>query len=470
MFLPMTARKLGFNAALAIVSLGLAVSLGSIAFLQWRSARESKADSEQATIPRPIQDGTTPARVGAEARKNLGLVSKPLTLTTYLRRVEFPGVVVDRPGVSDRGVIAPVTGVVTQIHAHPGSYVEPALPLFTLRLVSDALQTSQLELFKATKEIEIAKQQKKRLTELAATGGLAGSRLIEIDNQIERMDVNVQAYRQSLRARGLPQASIDAAAKGEFVTEIIVRAPSEQTFLLSQKETPRSESNGERQLQFEFQSLSVELGQQVEAGEVLCMLADHRKLLLEGRGFKNDLPLIQKAAKKALPIEIALENSEGGDWPALPKSFSIQHVANLIDPASRTFAFFLPLENQQQVYEQDGKTRVNWRFRPGDRLRISVGVAELKNVFVLPQAAVVRDGPEAYVFRQNGDLFDRVSVHMLHEDSTSIVIANDGKLTKGAYVAQNAAASLNRVLKAQLASGQPTNVHVHADGTTHAAH
>ena len=26
---------------------------------------------------------------------------------------------------------------------------------------------------------------------------------------------------------------------------------------------------------------------------------------------------------------------------------------------------------------------------------------------VLPAAAVVREGPEAYVFRQNGDLFDR---------------------------------------------------------------
>ena len=37
-------------------------------------------------------------------------------------------------------------------------------------------------------------------------------------------------------------------------------------------------------------------------------------------------------------------------------------------------------------------------------------------------------------------------------------------------LAENAAASLNRVLKAQLASGQPTNVHVHADGTTHEAH
>ena len=111
-----------------------------------------------------------------------------------------------------------------------------------------------------------------------------------------------------------------------------------------------------------------------------------------------------------------------------------------------------------------------WRFRPGDRVRLLVAVEKIDNVFVLPQAALVREGPDAFVFRQNGDLFDRIAVHVLHEDSTSVVIANDGKLRKGAFIAQNAAASLNRVLKAQLASGQPTNIHVHADGTTHAAH
>ena len=61
-------------------------------------------------------------------------------------------------------------------------------------------------------------------------------------------------------------------------------------------------------------------------------------------------------------------------------------------------------------------------------------------------------------------------MHVLHEDSTSVVLANDTGLRKGSYIAQNSAASLNRVLKAQLASGQPTNIHVHADGTTHAAH
>jgi hypothetical protein len=94
----------------------------------------------------------------------------------------------------------------------------------------------------------------------------------------------------------------------------------------------------------------------------------------------------------------------------------------------------------------------------------------LDDVFVLPKAAVVREGPEAYVFRQNGDLFDRRPVHVVAEDRLSVVIANDNNLRAGWHVAQNAAASLNRVLKAQAASGMPANVHVHADGTVHAAH
>jgi hypothetical protein len=89
---------------------------------------------------------------------------------------------------------------------------------------------------------------------------------------------------------------------------------------------------------------------------------------------------------------------------------------------------------------------------------------------VLPAAGVARDGPEAYVFRQNGDLFNRLPVHVLHEDRLNVVIENDGSVRPGYYVAQNGAASLNRVLKAQAASGTPAGVHVHADGTVHGAH
>ena len=70
----------------------------------------------------------------------------------------------------------------------------------------------------------------------------------------------------------------------------------------------------------------------------------------------------------------------------------------------------------------------------------------------------------------NGDLFERKPVHLLYEDRLYSVIANDGSVPSGVYVAQNGAASLNRILKAQSASGVPANVHVHADGTVHEAH
>lgn len=465
----MTRRKVSLNVALAFVLVALTCGMGACIYNAWKTRQTRSAKSDDTPTAPAVADGSTPVRVSPEARKNLGLVSKPLQITTYYRKIDLPGVITDRPGISDRGVVAPVTGIVTQIHAYPGNTVAPNAPLFSLRLVSESLHTSQLELFKATKEIEIARQQKQRLEGLTQSGGVPGSRIIEIDNQIQRMGVNVQAYRQDLLARGLSLDRIEAAAKGEFITEIVVRAPGEKALKIAL--TAAVEGELERlPFSFELQVLKVELGQQVEAGQVLCSLADHRSLLIEGRGFKKDMSLIQQTAKEKFPIEVAFEVSEGDNWPPLPNQLRIEHVANLIDTRSRTFAFYLPLDNQWQSYNQDGRERLIWRFRPGDRVRLFVAVEKIDDVFVLPQASLVREGPEAFVFRQNGDLFDRIAVHVLHEDSASVVIPHVGKLRKGSFVAQNAAASLNRVLKAQLASGQPTNIHVHADGTTHEAH
>lgn len=461
---------------IVLIAIGAWVFVSTLAgawglIVVWRAWHDATPAGETETAHGSTTD-VPPVRLTRQAQKNLQLVSKPLQPETYWRKIDVPGVISDRPGISDRGVVAPITGIVTRIHAYPGDTIAPNTPLFSLRLISESLHTSQLELFTATKEIEISRQHKVRVEALTQAGTVAGTRRIEIDNQIERMEVKVQAYRQDLLARGLPPDRIDAAAKGEFVTEIVVRAPGEQALKIAENTLTSAAESEPKPLPFSFelQSLKVELGQQIDAGEVLCYLADHRALLIEGRGFKKDMPLVQQAARGRLPIEVAFEVSEGAGWPPLPKQLRIHHVANSIDTESRTFAFYLTLENQWQAYEQEGQSRFVWRFRPGDRVRLSVAVEKIENVFVVPQGAVVREGPEAFVFRQNGDLFDRLSVHVLHEDSTSIVIANDGGLRKGYYLAQNSAASLHRVLKAQLASGQPTNIHVHADGTTHAAH
>jgi membrane fusion protein, heavy metal efflux system len=438
-------------------------------FWQWQ-ARQGKAE-ESVPKSQPLPPGVTqPVRVSPQARKNMGLVAKPIRPTTYWRTIELPGLIVDRPGISNRGVVSPVTGVVTRILAYPGDTVSPDSELFSIRLVSEALHTSQLELFKASREIQITQAQRKRISDLADVGTVARNRIIEMDNQISRLEVVVQAYRQDLLTRGLSDERIQAAAQGDFVTELIVKAPGEEQVRLAVATDNAPSEPKPLPFTFELQDLKVELGQQVQTGQILCSLADHRSLQIEGRSFKEDMPLIHQAASNNWEVEVEFDQPSQPNWPPPPSKLRIHHVANTIDAESRSFVFFLSLENQSQAYHRGDTSHLLWRFRPGDRVRLRVAVDKLDNVLVLPQPALVREGPEAFVFRQNGDLFDRRPVHVLHEDRLSVVLANDNSIRQGAYIAQSGAASLNRVLKAQMASGQPAGLHVHPDGTVHEAH
>lgn len=413
-----------------------------------------------------------------EARRNLGLEILPLEATSYWKVIEIPGVVVDRPGVSDRGVTAPIAGTITKVHAFPGTTVAPDAPLFTVRLVSDPVHKSQLELFKAMKEIDIARRQLKRLEDLAQSGALAQTRIFEIENQLDRMQATVEAYRQDLVARGLSQQSIDAAATGQFVTEIIVRAPAEPVEPVAARggmlagEPPQADT---LPFAFEVHSLDIELGQHVEAGMVLMHLADHRQLLLEGRGFKDDMPLVQEAARQELGVEIDADEADRASWPAFHERIPIDHISNTVDPVTRTFSFFLPLENQWRTYRHNAETRVLWRFRPGSRLRLRVAVDRLDDVFVLPREAVLREGPQAFLFCQSNRYafrtasipFVRKEVRIVHEDRLHVVLAGNNGLAAGGRVASNSAAAIERIRKSQRGEGVPATVHVHADGTVH---
>lgn len=421
----------------------------------------------------PIQEAKT-LKMTEQARKNLGLVSRPAKPQVYWRTIEIPGEIVDRPGYSDRGVTSPAVCVVTEVHAFPGDTVKPGDRLFTLRLFSEYLQNTQAELFKATREIQLITEQHARLEGLVKAGGVPESRLIELDNQLRRQTALIQSFQQDLLTRGLNPDQIKSVTEGTFVSTIDVVAPAalgrpKDTVAIQPAAFQTTETIG-NDLAFEVQELNVELGQQVQAGQLLSTLANHQSLLIEGHAFKREASALAKAAENRWPIQCSFAEDDQTDWPAFDQTLEIRHLANSVDSETRTFDFFISLSNQSRSYEKDNQTFVVWRFRPGQRVRLQVPVEELKNVLVLPSAAIVREGPEAYVFQQNGDLFNRLPVHVLHEDRLQTVVANDGSVKAGLYLAQSAAASLNRVLKAQAASGIRADVHVHADGTVHAAH
>lgn len=393
-----------------------------------------------------------------QARKNLGVVSRPVALTDYRRTILVPGEITDRPGVSDRGVTSPAVGIVTQVHAFPGDTVRPGEKLFTLRLLSEYVQNAQAELFKAVRETELEQEKRTRLAQIGE-GTIAGARLIEIDQQLRRLAAEITSRRQELLARGLLPEQIKEAEAGRFVASVEIVAPP-----------PLAAAAPEADPVYEVQELEAGLGTQVQAGQLLGVLSDHRLLYAVGHAFKREAPALERAAQQGWPVELEFAEDDPSAWPPLGQTFAIRHLANMVDRENRTFDFFVPLENQSRGYTKEGRSFTVWRFRPGQRVRLHVPVEELRGVIVLPVGAVARDTGEAYVFRQNGDLFDRIPVHVLHEDRRSIVIANDGSVAPGWYLAQGAAASLNRVLEAQSASGAPVGVHVHADGTVHGAH
>lgn len=459
----------GFLIIVAVIGIGVTAFVSRDRWLSWV---RSEATAEAEAAPAPIEEAKV-LKLSPQARKNMGLVSKPVAIQAYWRTIQVPGVVVDRPGLSDRGITSPAVGVVTQVHAFAGDTVRPGEKLFTLRLFSEYLQNTQSELFKATREIELITEERKRIEGLATSGTIAGSRIIELDNSISRQNGLIQAYRQDLLTRGLAPPQIEQITQGKFVSTIDVVAPPPLGASGKQPDVQPvafiDDQRGEG-LVYEVQELKAELGQQVQAGQLLAVLSNHRLLYIEGHAFKQEAPMLEQAAQNGWSIDVEFAEDDSRHWPPLEQTFQIRHLANTIDSASRTFDFFISLTNQSRAYDNDGQTFIVWRLRPGQRVRLRVPVEQFENVIVLPSAALVREGPEAYVFSQNGDLFNRIPVHVLHEDRLNVVLANDGSVGPGSFLAQGSGASLNRVLKAQAASGVRADVHVHADGTTHAPH
>ncbi len=440
------------------------------------ASRESAAEpASQASQKAAKKPELQILELGQQARKNLGLVVKSVRPTDYWRSITIPGVVADRPGVSDRGVTSPAVGVVSEIHAYPGDTVRPGERLVTLRLFSEYLQATQTQLFKASQEAKLVQEQIDRLNAIANSGAVSGSRLIEQRNELQRQLTLFQASKQELLNRGLNPEQIALVTEGSFISTIDVSAPParpHETVLdgLVKPDVQTFEQKSANNIAYELHALGVELGQTVQAGDLLANLANHQSLYVVGHAFKREAGLLEKATQNKAPLRIEFAEDSSELWPTHEQQFQIRHLANTIDAATRTFDFFVPLLNQSRSYQQDGKTFLVWRFRPGQRTRIEVPVEKYTNVFVLPTEAVVREGPNAYVYQQNGDLFNQLSVHIVYEDRDHVILANDRSITSGTFLAQNAAASLRRVLKAQSASGEQPGLHVHADGTVHAAH
>jgi multidrug efflux pump subunit AcrA (membrane-fusion protein) len=337
-------------------------------------------------------------------------------------------------------VVTKIAGVVTDVRVGLGDPVKPGDPLFAIQLVSELLQATQAELGRVAIDLRFARVERDRLDRAVNAGTATAPELAAARNQVDRLEAQAKAARRQLLALGLTDEEADLAERGDPVSKVVIRAPT------ANGPTPK-DGGASTGWQFEVRSLRVALGDHVQAGQVLCELADHRRLLVEGSAFKSEAKALAHAAANRVPVEVEYADETPGDWSP-PKNLLIRNLSEHVDPATRTFSVFFPLENE----ERHGV----WRFSPGQRVRLRVPVEKLVtrradgkvvDPLVLPPAAIVREGAEAYVFVKVEDIFVRRPVRVLYEDATDVVIANDGSVSKVDLVVRNQAAAINRALK-----------------------
>ena len=390
-------------------------------------------------------DEANSLELSPQARKNVGLTTASVELKTFVRHVTMPAMVVGRPGRSEIEVTASLGGRVTRVYPIEGEAVEPGQPLFNLRLTHEELVQAQSEFLRTAEELDVVAREIKRLESVQVPGAIAGKTVRQREYEQQKLKAVFNAQHQSLLLHGLTQQQIEEILETRTLVQgVTVFAP----------EHPK---NGYAQTPlhpFTVRQLHVKPGQYVDAGDPLCRLMDYGELYIQGRGFEQDADELLRAAREGWEITATREDNDGRS--EVIEGLKIVYVDNEVEPESRALHFYVGLPNKivHETKSTDGHRFITWQYKPGQRMKLHVPVDRWADRIVVPVDAVAKDGVEYYIFSQNGDHFDRVSVHVEYQDQFSAVIANDGSVFPGDIVATRGAHQLQMALKNK-AGGAP---------------
>lgn len=438
---------------------GILLAIGAVAFFtreQWLPYVQPSSTMGDQEVKTPVANAHTghdqehdghsdsaSIELSERGLRNIGF--KPLVIQPrdYSRTLTLPSIVVERPGRSQRHVTAPLTGLVTEIHAVNGEAVGPGEPLFELRLTHEELVAAQTDYLRTQSNLEIANRELARLQGLGE-GVIAGKRILEQQYEKQKLESALMASEQAMLLHGLNQKQIDEIRRTkQLFQKVTVYSPEHR----------HDDEVCKGPHLFTIQRLGVAEGEQIEVGRELAVLADHCELHVEAIAFEDDADAIRSAAMEDRSITARLLQSTSAD--SIVEGLRILYVADQIDPQSRALKVYLRLPNEIAFEKSlpNGKRFLEWRYKPGQRLEVSIPVETWEDQLVVSTTAIVDEGGETYVYRQNGDHFDQVPVHIVHRDQESIVIANDGALYPSDVIAGEGAFQMHLALKNKAGGG-----------------
>ncbi|MBN2477252.1 MAG: efflux RND transporter periplasmic adaptor subunit [Pirellulales bacterium] len=412
--------------------------------LNARHARDASDDDGHSHDAEPDDhehDEAASLRLSKQAEASVGLRLCRVELSPFARTISVPATVVQRPGRSQVQVSAPFTGLVTKIYCTEGEAIAPGTPLFDLQLTHEELVEAQAEFLRLGEELDVVRREVARVAAVAAEGAIAGKTLLQRQYEQQKLEAQLHALRQRLMLHRLSPEQVDGILQDrKLLRNMTVVAP------------PLLEDSRDSGI-LQVQRLLVERGHHVEAGAPLCELADHRLLYVQGKAFEQDIPTLSAAVRDGLPVTAVFPSPDRQS--RVVEGLRILYLDNEVQTLSRAFHFYVLLPNEltRDTTTEAGQRFVDWRFKPGQRLRLSVPTEAPVQRILLPVEAVVQDGAEAYVFEHNRDHFDRRNVCVEYRDQDRVVIANDGSLELGVEVAASGAYQIHLGTKNKAGAG-----------------
>jgi cobalt-zinc-cadmium efflux system membrane fusion protein len=409
---------------------------------------DAPASSQQEAAASPGHAGhaghaeSSSIELSETALRNVGFVPYTVKLLPFTKKNSIPAMVVERPGRSQLDVTAPMTGIVTRVYLIEGEAVNPGEPLFDLRLTHEDLVASQRDFLRSIEELDILNRELARLKSISE-GIIAGKNILDRQYAMQKLEAALHSLREALLLHGLSAAQIDGIRdQRQLLKRLTVVAP----------DTIGDCAKSGIKHPFTVQSLLVKPGQQIIAGQSLCVLSDHCRLYIEGKAFEEDAAELNRATKEDSPVVVVLLGE--GQRKEAEEDLRILYLSDSIDPASRAFHFYMDLPNQiVRDQKKDGHRFIGWKYKPGQRFEVRLPVSRSDERLVLPVDAVVQEGAETFVFRQNGDYFDRIAVHVEDRDPQQVVIANDGAVYPGDVLAAQGAYQMHLALKNKAGGG-----------------
>jgi multidrug efflux pump subunit AcrA (membrane-fusion protein) len=382
-------------------------------------------------------------KLSDNALKNIGYQPLTIALGNFDRTVMIPAIVVEQAGRTQIHMTSPVTGIVTEINAFSGEAVEPDSPMFQLRLTHEEVVSAQRDYLLTSESLDVVNREIARL-ESVGEGVIPGKVVLEKQYEKQKLEAALIAGEQALVLHGLSRDQIgEIRSTKQLIQNLAIRAPAHS----------HNEGNCKEDHLFHVQRIAVSQGQEVQAGEELCVLADHCELLVEGRAFEDDAKNLRKAVQEGWNVTATLLGGEAQVDKV--EGLRLLYLADHIDPESRAFHFYLRLPNQIVLDQkaESGHRFIEWRFKPGQRMELRIPLERWTKRIVVPADAVIEEGPEAYVYRQSGNRFDRVPVHVEYRDRDSVVIAYDGLVAPGEVIAGEGAFQIHLALKNKAGGG-----------------